>query len=183
MQQWISRLRESCSLQSIQPPCGLCGTRVSPVPPTSYPHKNPTTSAAASSVVLPQPVAEAPLPKWLSNSASPRLRVAGSLSKETSPQRSMQTWICCSTMLRPLSIRISLDVAPGSQGHHITLLGCVSETTVNTTSNEPWGLVPALMHQGASSLLSALWPTDDWRGCDALRRVFLQRLLHQWRRR
>ena len=33
--------------------------------------------------------------------------------------------------------------------------------TVQTTSNEPLGLVPALMYNGAASVVSALWPIDD----------------------
>ena len=33
--------------------------------------------------------------------------------------------------------------------------------TVNTGSNEPLGLVPALTHHGAASTISALWPVDD----------------------
>ena len=61
----------------------------------------------------------------------------------------------------PLSVRELLDVVPVSQGHHITLLGCGSGTTVNTASNEPLGLVPSLMHLGASSVVSALWSIDD----------------------
>lgn len=61
----------------------------------------------------------------------------------------------------PLSVEEYLDVVPTSKGHHITLLGCSSGVTVNTMSNEPLGLVPALMHHGAASIVSALWPIDD----------------------
>ena len=61
----------------------------------------------------------------------------------------------------PLSVRDYLDVIPSAKGHHITLLGCSSGVTVKTMSNEPLGLVPALMHHGAASIVSALWPIDD----------------------
>ena len=61
----------------------------------------------------------------------------------------------------PLSVREYLDITPVSKGAHITLLGCSSGVTVNTISNEPLGLVPALMFHGASSVVSALWPIDD----------------------
>ena len=61
----------------------------------------------------------------------------------------------------PLSVQEYLDLIPVSKGHHITLLGCSSGVTVNTSSNEPLGLVPALMHHGAASTISALWPIDD----------------------
>ena len=61
----------------------------------------------------------------------------------------------------PLSVRDYLDVTPIAKGHHITLLGCSSGVTVKTMSNEPLGLVPALMHHGAASIVSALWPIDD----------------------
>lgn len=61
----------------------------------------------------------------------------------------------------PLSVKEYLDVVPTSKGHHITLLGCSSGVTVKTMSNEPLGLVPALMHHGAASVVSALWPIDD----------------------
>ncbi|KAL8785119.1 MAG: hypothetical protein Q9195_008765 [Heterodermia aff. obscurata] len=61
----------------------------------------------------------------------------------------------------PLSVEEYLDVTPASKGHHITLLGCSSGVTVKTMSNEPLGLVPALMHHGAASVVSALWPIDD----------------------
>ena len=33
--------------------------------------------------------------------------------------------------------------------------------TVNTGSNEPLGLAPALTHHGTASTISALWPIDD----------------------
>ena len=61
----------------------------------------------------------------------------------------------------PLNVKEYLDVVPASKGHHITLLGCSSGVTVKTMSNEPLGLVPALMHHGAASVVSALWPIDD----------------------
>lgn len=61
----------------------------------------------------------------------------------------------------PLSVKEYLDVVPTSKGHHITLLGCSSGVTVKTVGNEPLGLVPALMHHGAASVISALWPIDD----------------------
>lgn len=61
----------------------------------------------------------------------------------------------------PLIVKEYLDVVPRSKGHHITLLGCSSGVTVQTTSNEPLGLVPALMHHGAASIVSALWAIDD----------------------
>lgn len=54
-----------------------------------------------------------------------------------------------------------LDTAPKSRSYHATILGCSSGVTVKTTSNEPLGLVPALMYNGASSVISALWPVDD----------------------
>ena len=61
----------------------------------------------------------------------------------------------------PLSVRDYLDVIPTSKGHHITLLGCSSGVTAETMCNEPLGLVPALMHHGAASIVSALWSIDD----------------------
>ena len=61
----------------------------------------------------------------------------------------------------PLNVKEYLDIVPTSKGHHITLLGCSSGVTVKTMSNEPLGLVPALIHHGAASVVSALWPIDD----------------------
>ena len=61
----------------------------------------------------------------------------------------------------PLSVREYFDITPVSKGAHITLLGCSSGVTVNTISNEPLGLVPALIFHGASSIISALWPIKD----------------------
>ena len=60
-----------------------------------------------------------------------------------------------------LTVREYLDMTSTSKGHHITLLGCGSGVTVGTTSNEPLGLVPAFMNQGAASIVSALWRIDD----------------------
>lgn len=60
-----------------------------------------------------------------------------------------------------LSVKEYLDLVPVSKGHHITLLGCSSGVTTSTGSNEPLGLVPALMHHGAASTISALWSIDD----------------------
>ena len=61
----------------------------------------------------------------------------------------------------PLRVRDILDLAPKPRGYHATILGCSSGVTVKTTSNEPLGLVPALMYNGAASVVSALWPIDD----------------------
>ena len=62
---------------------------------------------------------------------------------------------------RPLSVLNILDIAPKTRSYHATILGCSSGVTVQTTSNEPLGLVPALMYNGAASVVSALWPIDD----------------------
>ncbi|MCJ1385804.1 hypothetical protein MMC17_008928 [Xylographa soralifera] len=61
----------------------------------------------------------------------------------------------------PLSVRDILDIVPKTRSYHATILGCSSGVTVKTTSNEPLGLVPALMYNGAASVVSALWPIDD----------------------
>ena len=61
----------------------------------------------------------------------------------------------------PLSVREYLDTTPVSKGALVTLLGCSSGVTVNTISNEPLGLAPALMFHGASFVISALWPIED----------------------
>ncbi|KAL6713109.1 hypothetical protein ACLMJK_009230 [Lecanora helva] len=61
----------------------------------------------------------------------------------------------------PLTVRELLDTTPASTGQHITLLGCSSGVTVKSMSNEPLGLVPTLIHLGASSVVSVLWPIDD----------------------
>ena len=61
----------------------------------------------------------------------------------------------------PLSVEEILDDRSTSKGQHVTLLGCSSGVTVNSMSNEPLGLVPALTHHGVASVLSALWPIDD----------------------
>ncbi|MCJ1224379.1 hypothetical protein MMC12_001024 [Toensbergia leucococca] len=61
----------------------------------------------------------------------------------------------------PLSVREILEIVPRRKSYHATILGCSSGVTVKTTSNEPLGLVPALMYNGASSVISALWPIDD----------------------
>lgn len=54
-----------------------------------------------------------------------------------------------------------LNSAPETRSYHATDPGCSSGLTVSKTSKEPIGLVPALMYNGTSSVISTLWRTDD----------------------
>ena len=60
-----------------------------------------------------------------------------------------------------LTVRDILDLEPAGTGFHATMLGCSSGATAQADSNEPLGLVPALMYAGASSVVSALWDIHD----------------------
>ena len=53
----------------------------------------------------------------------------------------------------PLTVEDILDIAPKCRSYHATVLGCSSGVTVKTTSNEPLGLVPAIMYNGAASVI------------------------------
>jgi CHAT domain-containing protein len=61
----------------------------------------------------------------------------------------------------PLTARDIFDLPPTQKSYHGTILGCSSGIIVRSESNEPLGLVPALLYSGASSVVSALWRIDD----------------------
>jgi len=63
-----------------------------------------------------------------------------------------------------LSLRDIFDIPPPmgqGGGFHATLLGCGSGMSKTVVTNDVLGLVPALLHAGASSVVSALWKFSD----------------------
>ena len=60
-----------------------------------------------------------------------------------------------------LTLREIFDIPPGRRAFHATLLGCGSGASKTTAMNEVIGLGPSLLHAGAASTVSSLWPFSD----------------------
>lgn len=65
---------------------------------------------------------------------------------------------------RALTLRDVFDLPPPLRrggGFHVTLLGCGSGLSKTVPTNDVLGLVPSLLHAGASSTVSTLWRFSD----------------------